>query len=283
METHEREYRVVRLCNLLSLSRSGYYRWRMKPEGARAPENERLSHQIRQIYGEGRGEYGSPTVYAALRGRGFAVNRKRVVRLMAKMQLYSKVVKKFKHTTKRCKDDQASPNLLKQDFRAEGRNRVWVSDITFIWTFEGWLYLTMIKDLFSRRVVGYAITDHLRAEGVLEALTKALRSRKVQPGLIFHSDRGKQYIDRRVRELFVKYGIVQSMSSTGNCYDNAPAESFFATMKKGHLFWDPFQTREEARRRIIEYLEVFYNCVRRHSSLGYKSPVAFELQQATLA
>ena len=151
------------------------------------------------------------------------------------------------------------------------------SDITYIWTAEGWLYLTTVEDMWSRRIVGYAITDHLRATAVIDALTMALGRREVIGGLTFHSDRGKQYADHRVRLILAAHGMRRSMSSTGNCYDNAMAESFFATFKKGHVFWERFLTREEARRRIFEYLEVFYNRVRRHSSLGYKSPVAFEL------
>lgn len=271
------------MCPLLSLSRSAYYAWRNRPASARAMANERLKQEVRLIYAEGRGEYGSPTIVKVLRERGFQANTKRIVRLMRQMGLYSKVVKRFKRTTKACKNHQASPNLLRQNFTTSGPNRVWLSDITYVWTPEGWLYVTTVEDMWSRRMLGYAITDHLRAEAVIEALERALGHRAVEPGLIFHSDRGKQYIDADLRKIFAKRGIVQSMSSTGNCYDNAMAESFFATFKKGHLFWGPFQTKEEARRRIVEYLEVFYNCVRRHSSLGYKSPVAYELQQATLA
>lgn len=278
VKEHSWRYRVERMCRLLTLSRSAYYRWLKKPKSCRELEKEQIKQEIRRIYAEGRGEYGTPTVWKALREGPYRVNRKRVVRLMREMGLYSKVVKKFKRTTRACKDVQASPNLLRQNFETDGPNKVWTSDITFVETPDGWLYLTTIRDLWSRRIVGYAITDHLRAECVLEALTMALRRRTVQPGLIFHSDRGKQYADHRVRELLKTHGILQSMSSTGNCYDNAPSESFFATFKKGHLFWQPFQSKEEARRRITEYLEVFYNCVRRHSSLGYKSPVAFELQ-----
>lgn len=286
VEREKIRYRVDRLCRLLGVSRSGYYQWSQRKVTTRSVANERIACEIRQIYGEGRGEYGSPTVYHTLRERGFLVNRKRVVRLMRQMHLFAKTVKKFKHTTKRCPDHLASPNLLEQNFQVDEPNRVWVSDITFVRTEEGWLYLTAIKDLCTKRVVGYAITDDLRAEGVLEALRMALRHRAslLRPGLLFHSDRGKQFVDSRVRALLAEHKMVQSMSSTGNCYDNAPAESFFATLKKGHLFWEAFQTREEARRRLIEYIEIFYNCVRRHSSLGYKSPVAFELhQQAMLA
>jgi transposase InsO family protein len=202
---------------------------------------------------------------------------------MRSIGLRAKVRRRFKRTTIACKDHQAAPNLLKQNFHTSGPNRVWISDITFIDTEEGWLFLTTVEDMWSRRMIGHAITDHLRAEAVIGALKMALGRRVIAPGLIFHSDRGKQYIDHRVQTLLAAHGCKQSMSSTGNCYDNAMAESFFATLKKGHLFSERFQTKEEARRKLFEYLEVFYNRVRRHSSLGYKSPVAFENQHMILA
>ncbi len=271
------------MCSLLNLSRSGFYAWEKTTKSARQTRNEALILEIRRIYAEGRGEYGSPTICEVLRQEGFLVNHKRIARLMQRIGLRSKVVRRFKRTTKACKSRDASPNLLKQKFQTDGPNRVWLSDITYIGTDEGWVYLTTIEDMWSRRLVGHAITDHLCATAVVEALQMALGRRVVTPGLIFHSDRGKQFIDSKVREIFTQYGIVQSMSSTGNCYDNAMAESFFATMKKGHIFWERFQTREEARRIIFEYSEVFYNRVRRHSSLDYKSPVAFEQQRTMLA
>ncbi len=271
------------MCRLLNLTRSGYYGWRKRPRSARATRNEVLTQKIRRIYAEGRGEYGSPTICAVLRQQGYRVNHKRIARLMREVGLRSKVVRRFKRTTKPCKDQEAAPNLVQQRFQTEAPNRVWLSDITYIDTDEGWLYLTTVEDMWSRRLVGHAITDHLRATAVVEALQMALGRRSVTPGLIVHSDRGKQYADHRVRAILTAHGIIQSMSSTGNCYDNAMAESFFATLKKGHVFWERFYTKEEARRKLFEYLEVFYNRVRRHSSLGYKSPVAFEQQQTILA
>jgi transposase InsO family protein len=245
--------------------------------------NAELVTIIGSIYTEGRGEYGSPTISQVMREKGYRVNHKRIARLMRQNGLRSMVSKRFKRTTRRCADRLASPNLLNQDFRTWGPNRVWVSDITYIGTDEGWLYVTTVEDLWSRRVVGFAITDHLEATAVLDALTMALHRRNVAPDLIFHSDRGKQYVDHRVRKLLADHQMRQSMSSTGNCYDNAPAESLFATLKKGHLFWEDIQTKEQGRRLLFEYFEVFYNRVRRHSSLGHKSPVAFEQQHAILA
>ncbi len=271
------------MCVLLNLSRSGYYAWRRRGVSERLRKNGELAPMIRQIYAEGRGEYGSPTIYRVLREQGHLVNRKRIVRLMRELALRAKMRRRWKLTTKPCKDREAAPNLLKQDFHTTGPNRVWLSDITFLESERGWLYLTTVEDMYSRRIIGYAITDHMRAETVMEALQMALRRREISPGLIFHSDRGKQYIDQRVKAILTQHGIRQSMSSTGNCFDNAMAESFFATLKKGHLLSQKFQTLEEARRKLFEYLEVFYNRVRRHSSLGYKSPVAFENLNMKLA
>lgn len=283
MEEHCYRWQIGRMCSVLNVSSSGYYAWRTRPTSKRSLENERLLESIQHIYAEGRGEYGSPMIWGTLRDKGWKVNHKRVARLMRLIGLRSKIRRQFKRTTRRCKDRDASPNLLQQKFVTDGPNRVWLSDITYVSTEEGWLYLTTVEDMWSRRVIGHAITEDLRATAVTQALGMALGSRQVAPGLIFHSDRGKQYADRRVRSILDARRICQSMSSTGNCYDNAMAESFFATLKRGHVFWEHFQTKEEARRKIFEYLEVFYNRVRRHSSLGYKSPVAFEQHQALLA
>jgi transposase InsO family protein len=271
------------MCWLLNVSRSGFYAWCARQPSARSVGNEDLIRLIKRIYEEGRGEYGSPTICAVLRQEGHRVNHKRIERLMRQIGLHAKVHRRFRRTTRPCKDAEAAPNLLQQKFTTDGPNRVWLSDITYIDTEEGWLYLATIEDMWSRRMVGHALAEHLRAELVVEALQMALGQRVVVPGVIFHSDRGKQYIDGNVRAILSSYGMKQSMSSTGNCYDNAMAESFFATLKKGHVFSERFQTRQEARRRIFEYLEVFYNRVRRHSSLGYKSPVAFEQSRQIMA
>lgn len=276
MREHAGQYRVSRLCRLLSLSRSSYYAWSHRLPSQRTADNRALQGRIQALYAQGRGEYGSPTICDILREEGHQVNRKRIARLMREMGLRSKIARRFKRTTKRCKDRDAAPNLLQQNFAASGPNRVWVSDITHIWTDEGWLYLTFIEDAWSRLPVGYAMTAHMRAEAVLQALAMALGRRAVSPGLIFHSDRGKQYVDAGVRSILKERGMLQSMSSTGNCYDNAMAESFIATIKKAHVFWHRYHTRDEAQSSIFEYIEIFYSRVRRHSALGRKSPVAFE-------
>lgn len=283
VDRHSDCWKIGRMCDLLSVSRSGFYAWKTKPESTRSITNEKLVPEIRKIYEEGKGEYGSPTICQTLREKGYLVNHKRIARLMRGIGLRAKVRRRFKHTTVRCKDRDASPNLLNQNFHIDKPNRVWISDITYIDTAEGWLYLTTVVDMCSRRLVGHAITEHLRATAVIDALKMAFSRRLITPGLIFHSDRGVQYTDHRVRAILKANGITQSMSSTGNCYDNAMAESFFATLKKGHLFRERFQTKEEARRKLFEYLEIYYNRVRRHSALGYKSPVAFENELSTEA
>ncbi len=283
VDRHSNRWKIDRMCCLLGVSRSGFYAWLRRPLSLRSTSNGELIRRIREIYEEGEGEYGSPTICETLREKGHLVNHKRIARLMRVIGLRSKIVRRFRHTTVRCKDCDASPNLLNQNFHADRPNNVWLSDITYIDTDEGWLYLTTVVDMCSRRLVGHAITDHLRATAVIDALDMALSRRAIAPGLIFHSDRGKQYIDHRFRATLEKNHIIQSMSSTGNCYDNAMAESFFATLKKGHLFRQRFQTKEEARRKLFGYLEIFYNRVRRHSALGYKSPVAFEQQLSTVA
>jgi len=283
VETHRDRWKVGRMCALLSVSRSGFYAWRGRPASARAQDNGKLLKVIREFCEEGRGEYGSPTVCQAMRDSGYRVNHKRIARLMRQNGLQSQVSKQFKRTTQRCADRLASPNLLQQNFQTNGPNRVWLSDITYVGTNEGWLYLTTVEDLWSRRIVGHAIADRLEASAIVDALSMALGRRAVKPGLIFHSDRGKQYVHHGVRRLLADHAIRQSMSSTGNCYDNAPAESFYATLKKGHVFWEDLQTKEQGRRMLFEYIEVFYNRVRRHSSLGYKSPVAYEHQLMIMA
>jgi putative transposase len=216
VERHQGHWRVGRMCDLLNVSRSGFYAWRRRPVSIRRVVNNELIQQIRDIYEEGKGEYGSPTICHVLRERGFMVNHKRVARLMRGIGLRSKFARRFKRTMVRCKDRDAAPNLLKQDFHIDRPNRVWLSDITYIDTHEGWLYLTTVEDMCSRRIVGHAITDHLRATAVIEALQMALSRRIIAPGLIFHSDRGTQYADHRLRAILNANGIKQSMSSTGN-------------------------------------------------------------------
>jgi putative transposase len=261
---------------VLEVSRSGYYSWGKHPVGVRQREDERLLMQIRQAYGRGRGTYGSPRITAELRSKGMVCGKNRVARLMKENGIKAKTKRRFKATTKSRHDLLVAENLLSQREAVEATNRVWVSDITFIWTREGWLYLAGILDAFSRKVVGWSMGDTLSHGIVAEALEKAFRREKPGRGLIFHSDRGSQYASYAFRDLLDREGFVPSMSSGGHCYDNALMESFFHTLKTELVYFEKYQTRQEARGSVFEYIEVFYNRIRRHSSLDYCSPVEFE-------
>jgi len=264
------------MCKVLEVSRAGYYAWRDRKPSPRAKENEVLDQNIVAIHTRSRGTYGSPRVTKDLVAHGFEVDRKRVARRMAKLGLNANQKRKFR----RVDAEPTSPvaaNVLERRFDVKEPDRVWVSDITYIETVAGWVYLAVVIDLFSRRVVGWAIADHMRAELVLEALDAALGSRDPSAlGLMFHSDQGSQYTATRVREALLAAGITCSMSRRGNCWDNAVAEAFFATLKREHVYRKIFRTREDATTSIAEWIEVFYNRKRRHSTIGYCSPVEFE-------
>jgi len=264
------------MCRVLNVSRSGYYSWIRDGGGIRQRENERLLVNIRAAYVRGRGTYGSPRVTAELRANGIPCGRNRVARLMQSNGIKAKTKRRFKATTKSRHDFLVADNVLNQRFSVAAANKVWVSDITFIWTREGWLYLAAILDIFNRQIVGWSMGDTLSHEILAEALHKALMQRKPDTGVMFHSDRGTQYASYAFRELMERHGFVQSMSSSGNCYDNALMESFFHTLKTELTYFEKYQTRQEARGSVFEYIEVFYNRVRRHSSLDYCSPVEFE-------
>lgn len=215
-------------------------------------------------------------VYAAIRKEGFIVNKKRIARLMKVNNIKARTKKRFKVTTVQNSKAVASANILNQNFTAEAENKIWTGDITYIWTKEGWIYLAVVMDIYSRKIVGWSIDSSLSAELVIRALMMAVLHRNPNRGIIFHSDRGSQYTSSTFRELLKKYGIVQSNSSTGNCYDNAVTESFFHTLKTELTYWEKYQSRQEAKRSIFEYIEINYNRRRLHSTLGYLSPVEFE-------
>jgi transposase InsO family protein len=211
-----------------------------------------------------------------MRNQGLLVNKKRISRLMRANNIKAKTKRKFKVTTVQNSRAVASENILKQNFTASSENKIWTGDITYLWTKEGWLYLAVVMDIYSRKIVGWSIDSSLSAELVIRALMMAIVHRNPQRGIIFHSDRGSQYTSSPFRDLLKNYGIVQSMSSTGNCYDNAITESFFHTLKTELIYWEKCQTRVEAKSSIFEYIEINYNRRRLHSSLGYLSPVEFE-------
>ena len=276
IDAEKADYPVTVLCKVSGISPSRYYQLRKKTVGARAVEDANLEREIQEIYGEGRGNYGSPRVHDELLKRGFNLSRKRVIRLMNRLNLKAKTAKKFKVTTDSRHTLPIAPNLLERDFSPPAPNRAWVSDITYLRTLTGWMYLAVIVDLYSRRIVGWALRPRMKASLVCDAFDFATRNRKPPPGLIFHSDRGSQYASERFRRRLARTEALASMSRKGDCWDNAVAESFFATLKKelvrGALFTDPQSTHSA----VFEYIEVFYNRKRKHSFAGGMSPAQFE-------
>jgi putative transposase len=276
VEEYHKEYPVSVLCKTLGVSLSGYYAWRKRPVCEHHRADEVLAEQIQEVYHACRQVYGSPRIHAELQAQGISSSRKRVARLMRERGLSARRLHHRTITTKGEPGARVAPNLLDQDFTASRPDEKWTGDITAVWTYEGWLYLAVVLDLFSRRVIGWAMAA-IQDETLIEtALHMALLARRPAAGLLFHSDRGSQYTSDAYRAVLAESGIIVSMSRTGNCYDNAVTESFFGTLKGECVERMSFQTRREARQTIFEYVECFYNRVRRHSSLGYVSPVAYE-------
>jgi putative transposase len=276
VKNHRSEFSVKKMCRVLGVSRSGYYIWGKHSKSNRQRENERLLMYIRDAFIKGRGTYGSPRVTAELQAHGIECSKKRVAHLMKSHGIKAKTKRKFKATKKSKHEFLVADNLLGRRFSTDVANKVWVSDITLIWTREGWLYLAAILDVFNRKIIGWSMDNRLSHEILADALRKAIRQRRPKAGVMFHSDRGTQYTSYAFQELMEKYGFIQSMNSSGNCYDNALMESFFHTLKTELVYFEKYQTKQEARGSIFEYIEVFYNCVRRHSSLNYCSPAEFE-------
>jgi transposase InsO family protein len=277
IQAQEGQYAVKRMCRALRVSRSGYYAWRHRPLSAQAQANELLLGRIREEFQASRSTYGSPRIYAALRRKGAKCGRHRVVRLM---RLHGMVAmrrrRRFPRTTQRDAQALAAPNLLRQDFSSPVPDRKWVSDITYIDTAEGWLYLAVVMDLFSRRVVGWAMADHTQTSLVQAAFEMALLQRQPDKGLLHHSDQGSQYTSETYQQILRSRQCLVSMSRVGNCYDNAAMESFFGTLK-AECARERYATRAQARAAIFEYIEAWYNRKRLHSALDYTSPLEFEL------
>jgi transposase InsO family protein len=266
---------VVRLCRVLGVSPSGFYAWRGRSPAPRARANEALTAEIREVHARSRGTYGAPRVHAELRATGRRASRKRVARLMRLEGITGRGRRPARRTT--IPDPAArAEDLVKRDFRPAAPDRLWVADITYIRTLEGWLYLAIILDAFSRRVVGWALADHLRTELALDALRMAIDDRRPAAGLVHHTDRGCQYTAADYAALLAGRGIAQSLGRPGTCWDNAVAESFFATLKIELVDRYAWPTRRQARTAVFEFIEGFYNRQRRHSTLGYLSPAAFE-------
>ena len=267
------------MCDVLEVSRSGYYAWVHRPRASRDIDDEQLAVAITAIHQRSRGTYGSPRVHAELRADGHLVSRKRVERLMRELGLQARTKRRYRVTTDSAHADPIAPNVLARQFTVSEPDVAWVTDITYVWTDEGWLYLAAILDLFSRRVVGWAVSERITRELTLAALDMALVHRRPAAGLLHHSDRGCQYASSDYRAALNTRGFVRSMSRKGDCWDNAVAESFFATLKVELVYRHRFATRAAAKHALFDYIETFYNRRRRHSSLGYLSPVDFEAQQ----
>jgi len=276
IDDHRAKFPVRRMCKALEVSPSGYYAWRGRPPSKREMANRDLTAKIKAEFTKSGETYGSPRIYVVLRKLDLMCSQNRVARLMQAADLKAKQTRRFKATTKRNKAHRAAPNLLNRDFNAARPNQKWLADITYISTLEGWLYLATILDLFSRKIVGWAMANRMTTGLTLAALEMAIRQRRPGAGLIHHSDQGSQYTDGRYQAMLKAHQIQSSMNGVATWYDNAPMESFFGTLKSERVYHCTYQTRNEARSDVFHYIEGFYNRRRLHSSLGYLSPVAHE-------
>lgn len=275
MQENAKGFPIEKMAKVFEVSPSGYYAYVGRSSSSRDKETKALLDEIKKVSREGRGMYGSPRVHARLCQRGIQCSRKRVARIMMHHGIAAKMRKSWKRTTKQGKRE-AAENLVNQNFTVKVPNQIWVADITYISTKEGWLYVSAIIDLFSRKVVGLSMKERLDTSLIESSIRQAICHRGSIRGLVHHSDRGCQYTSDVFGKLAKENGIILSMGSTGNCYDNAVAESFFHTLKTEHIYQERFATREEAKRSIFEYVEVFYNRQRAHSFLGYLSPEEYE-------
>ena len=269
-------FKVGRMCRLLNVSRSGYYSWLKRPESRRSRQNKNLKAKILDIFKGNHRIYGAPRIHAELRSQGIRCGRHRVARLMQKLGIKAKTKRKFKATTDSKHNLPVAPNLLDQNFEVNAPNKVWASDITYIPTQEGWLYLAVCMDLYSRMVVGWSMDCRITKHLVIDAFNMAAKNRPEIQGLVHHSDRGSQYASYEFQNILGSYNMLCSMSRKGNCYDNAVVESFFHSLKTEWVHHYRYKTRHEAKASIFEYIEIFYNRQRRHSQLNYLSPADYE-------
>lgn len=276
IQAQKANHSVALMCEVLGVSRSGFYAWCNRTPSVRAQKDAELSAHVIAVHNESHQRYGSPRIHRALRARDIRLSRKRVARLMAENGLRARFKRRFVRTTDSRHALPVAKNILNREFTPAAPNRVWASDITYIPTGERWLYLAVVIDLYSRMVVGWAVSEHTDTSLVATAFKRAVRNRRPGPGAIHHSDKGTQYASHEYRALLERSGFVASMSRTGNCWDNACVESFFSSLKNEMVHRYDFATREHARRALFDYIEVFYNRKRLHSSLGYRSPVAYE-------
>jgi transposase InsO family protein len=271
------------MCEVFEISRQGFYAWRKRPPSRRQKQNEKLLKEIKTIHEESRQTYGSPRIHRALRTKDYLVGRNRVARIMRENSIRAVQKRRSRRTTNSNHAFPVAPNLVNREFAAAQPNQVWLADITYVDTRDGWLYLAAVLDVHSRKIVGWSMDSTMSRRLCMDALEMAVLTRKPSEGLIHHSDRGSQYASGDYQELLEKHQMICSMSRKGDCWDNAPMESFFGTLKTESLHRYIFETKNAARREIFDYIEVFYNRKRSHSSLNYMSPAAFENELAQVA
>jgi transposase InsO family protein len=281
MEKHRDQFTVEKMSEVLEVSRSGYRDWRRGKRPA-AIARQKLLRAIEDIHRSSQRSYGSPRIYRQLRALGYQCSKSTIERLMRANGIRSKVKRKFKATTDSNHALPVAENIVNRNFNPPAPNRIWLSDITYIRTHEGWLYLAVILDAYSRRVVGWSMNARMTQQLVIDALEMAVARRKPGRGLILHSDRGSQYASTAYQRRLWRHGIICSMSRKGNCWDNAPMESFFHTLKMEHVFHEEFKTRSEAQQSIFAWIEIFYNRFRTHSSIGYCAPEYYEQTAAAI-
>jgi len=278
IDDHRGVWPIAVQCDVLEVARSGYYAWRKRPPSVQAQLRAELTNRIQAIRAwKNHDVYGAPRIHKELVAQGHACNRKTVAKCMKQAGIQAKTVKKFRViTTDSNHSHPVAENIVDRNFTPSAKNQTWTSDITYIRTDEGWLYLAAVEDLFSRKIVGWSMSDRIDSRLVVDALEMAIQRELPGQGLVAHSDRGVQYASEHYQTLLRKHAVTCSMSRKGNCWDNAPMESFFATLKKELVHHERYQSQQEARQSLFEYIEIFYNRVRRHSSLGYLSPLQFE-------
>ena len=278
MERAGSGFEVMKMCRILGVSRSGYYTYKRRGLSPRRQENERLVSRIREIWKGRRRVYGSPRITAELRSEGHRCGKNRIARLMRENGIRSLMRRRFRVTTQSNHRLPVAADLVGRNFAAGSINELWLSDITYIWTWEGWLYLAAVMDVHSREIVGWALQEWLKKAVVIDALKTGLRTRTPKAGLIFHSPRGRQYASTEVRSLLRMWNTRQSMSGQGSCFDNAVMESFFSSLKRELVYQETFHTKAQARQSVFEYIEIFYNRQRRHSSLNQRTPLEYYLE-----
>jgi transposase InsO family protein len=280
IEQQKKAWPVTLMCAVLEVSKTGYYDWRQRTPGPRALSNQHLDCHIQAVFTRHKARYGAPRITDEINGEGISCSKNRVARRLQVLELKACQARKFKVTTDSEHDKPVAANLLQQDFTAEQPNQKWVTDITYIWTREGWLYLAVVMDLYSRAIIGWSMSRRMTQQLVCDALTMALFRRGFPKGVIIHSDRGSQYCAKRYQRLITSNGLLCSMSRKGCCYDNAAMESFFHSLKVELVHRESYTTRVVARQSIFEYIEIYYNRQRRHSAIGNQIPMMFELKKA---